>query len=242
MKELFKTLIRNTLTKLGLDITRNLKYDRLTKKIIASEVSQGDICVDVGAHKGEILDLLLASSAAAHYAFEPIPFYYNYLKDKYGAKCNIYNVALSEHAGETTFNFVKNAPAYSGLKKRQYNIAEPDIEEITVKLSTLDQVINPKEQIKLIKIDVEGAELGVLKGAVELIKRCKPIIIFECGLGASEYYETTPKEIYDFIVIKCSLQIFTLHAFTSNKQRLTENEFISIFQSNAEYYFVAAKV
>ena len=83
---------------------------------------------------------------------------------------------------------VKNAPAYSGLNKRRYDTSTPDIEEIKVKLGVLDEIIPKDVVIDFIKIDVEGGEFGVLKGAQHLLKKHKPVIVFECGMGASDYY------------------------------------------------------
>lgn len=78
---------------------------------------------------------------------------------------------MSDTSGKSSFQLVKNAPAYSGIKKRHYDISNPDIEEITVKLKTLDEIIPENEIIDFIKIDVEGAEFCVLKGGKNLLKK-----------------------------------------------------------------------
>src|SRR4051812_13194549 len=116
-----KDLVRKSLNALHLDITKNLKYDRLTKVIISGVVTPDSICIDVGCHKGEILDLLLRQAPKGHhYAFEPIPDLFNDLVIKYGDKNHIFSYALADKEGTTTFQFVRNAPAYSGLKQRKY--------------------------------------------------------------------------------------------------------------------------
>ena len=198
---IIKNTIREILIFLHLDLTKNLKYDRLTKKILKKHLKRDSNCIDVGCHKGEILDLMLCYAPdGKHYAFEPIPYLFNNLKTKYkNKKVEIFPYALSDNSGESTFQLVKNAPAYSGIKKRRYDISNPDIEEIKVTLKTLDEIIPADEQIHLIKIDVEGGEFGVLKGAKDLLKKNKPTIIFECWKGGSDYYGTTPNDLYDFI-------------------------------------------
>lgn len=233
-------MIRLVLNFLHLDITKNLEYDRLTKLIMKKVINVGSNCIDVGCHKGEILDTIIKRSPnGLHFAFEPIPYLYNHLKTKYNLQASIYPYALSDSSGTTTFQLVKNAPAYSGIKKRSYQVEVPDIEEITVELKTLDEMIPPDIKIDLIKIDVEGGEFGVLKGAKNLLKKYKPVIVFESGLGASDYYGTKPAELYNFISFEIGLNISTLKSFINKGNKLSLVEFESAFNTNSEYYFIA---
>jgi FkbM family methyltransferase len=222
-------------------ITRNLRYDIQTRDCLKKILKPGSNCIDVGAHEGEILDLMLQyAPEGKHHAFEPIPSFYHRLKQKYGSKVVILNCALADEQGNATFQFVKNAPAYSGLKKRTYAV-DPEIEEIHVEVNLLDQIIPETHSVDLIKIDVEGAELGVLKGARKLIERNRPYLIFECGLGASEHYGTEPEMVYDFMH-SCGLGIFLLDDFLKEKEALSREKFSEIFCNNAEYYFLAGPI
>lgn len=234
-----KTIFRNLLVLFKIDLTKNLKYDRLTKIILQKHVKDSSICVDVGCHKGEILDhILLNSPNQKHYAFEPIPDLYDKLLIKYGKKCKIYPYAISHENGSSSFKHVKNAQAYSGIHERNYHIKNPNIEEIQVSLKKLDDIILRDSIIDLIKIDVEGGEFSVLRGAEETINRSKPIIIFECGKGASEKYESTPEKIFDFTENKIKMNIYTLQNFINNSSSLTKEEFCRHYNSGSEYYFV----
>jgi len=239
---IFKEIIRKSLVFLHLDLTKNLKYDRLTTLIMRKELKIDSNCIDVGCHKGEILDLMFKfSPKGSHYAFEPIPYLYNDLATRFKNRAEIYSCALSDTKGNTTFHLVKNAPAYSGIKKRRYDISNPEIEEINVELRTLDSIIPKGNKIDLIKIDVEGGEFGVLKGAKELIKRDKPIIIFECGMGASDFYGTDPKDLFDYINKEFGMSIFTLSDFSADRKSMTIDDFAEYFENNKEYYFVASR-
>lgn len=184
--------------------------------------------------------MLGQSPKGKHIGFEPIPYLFNNLVSKFKGRATIYPYALSEEAGSSTFQLVKNAPAYSGLKKRRYDIDNPDIEEINVEVKTLDSLIPEDQKVDFIKIDVEGGELGVLKGAKNLLKKNQPKILFECGKGASEFYGNSPKEIYSYISDEIGLQLFTLKAFIKSQQALNLEQFESHYQSNSEYYFIAA--
>ncbi len=240
MKDYIKVLLRKILIYLHLDITRNLKYDRLTEKIIAKTITSLSNCIDIGAHKGEILDLFLKYAPNGnHFAFEPIPLLYENLKKKYAERCFVSSTALGNYTGKTTFQFVKNAPAFSGIKKRKYVIKNPEIEEIEVQIGTLDSILDKHKKIDFIKIDVEGAELAVLEGGKGIIDACKPYILFESGVGGSDYYGTTPELVFDFFA-GVELKISTLKDWLRDeKKSLSKRQFCDHFNQNTEYYFLA---
>ncbi len=237
-----KNLLRFILVFIHLDVTKNLKYDRLTKIIMRRLLSDNSNCIDVGCHKGEILESILKYSPRGHhYAFEPIPYLFNQLEKKYKNKALIYPYAISDKAGKSSFQFVKNAPAYSGIKKRKYDIAKPDIEKLEVELRTLDEVIPKNTKIDFIKIDVEGGEYDVLKGAKRLLKKSHPVVVFEYGMGASDYYGINPADLYKYITEEVGLNISMLKSYIRNKKPLTLNDFVQHYNTNDEYYFVAYK-
>jgi len=238
-----KNFIRNLLGTLPFDLTQNMAYDRQTKAIIKRVCSESSNTIDVGCHKGEILDLILQSSPKGqHFGFEPIPDLYHNLALKYQehSMIHIYDYALSNEKGETTFNYVVSNPAYSGLKKRKYDRPNEEDTQITVKKIKLDDVIPSYVPIDLIKIDVEGAELGVLQGAVKTIKASLPTIIFEHGLGAADIYGTQPEMIFDLLAHECGLQIYLMKDWLRGSASLSRAEFARQFYESTNYYFVAA--
>ncbi|MFT5602247.1 MAG: FkbM family methyltransferase [Flavobacteriales bacterium] len=237
-----KTIIRKTLNFLHLDITQNLKYDRLTKLVMKRVIDSDSNCVDVGCHKGEILqDILKLSPNGKHFAFEPIPEMFENLKDKFGDRATLSSEAVSDRTGSTSFNWVKNAPAYSGLKERIYAVDTPDIQKVEVELDTLENVIPADVKIDFLKIDVEGGEFDVIKGGLQKLKKDQPVIVFECGLGASEYYDTDIATMYKLITDEIELKLYTLSSFINNTGALSLEEFKGFYDSNSEYYFVASK-
>ncbi len=203
-------------------------------------LKQDSNTVDIGCHKGEILQILIdLSPSGKHVAFEPLPDFFNFLKNKFGKVAKIYPYALSDQNGVTTFQHVRNAPAFSGIKKRQYLVDNPEIEELEVQMKTLDDVLDPDVKIDFVKIDVEGGELAVLKGGKQILSKYQPYIVFECGLGASDYYGTSGKEIYNFLSNEVGLNLSTLRGFIKKGKPLSEMEFEACFNSNSDYYFVA---
>lgn len=214
----------------------------MTKAILAKHLREDSNCVDVGAHKGEMVDELRKYSKHGKiWAFEPLPHLFSQLKQKYAQDANVkvLSAALSNKQGTSSFNFVKNAAAYSGIKQRKYDIKNSQIEEIEVELNTLDAIIPQDVAIDFIKIDVEGAEFDVLKGARETILRANPLIVFECGLGASNFYGTEPESIFRFIKEELKKDFYTLKAFLGKDKSLTLEMFKEIYLQNTDYYFIA---
>ena len=123
--------------------------------------------------------------------------------------------------------------------KRKYDVKTPDIEEINVKLELLDHIIPVEQSIQFIKIDVEGAELGVLNGAKKLLSKQKPFVVFEFGLGASDFYFTTPEMMFELLVDECGLHISNLSDWLKNKPPLTLMEFKASYENATDYYFLA---
>lgn len=197
--------------------------------------------MDVGCHKGEILDLLLkAAPQGAHFGFEPIPLLFQNLKTKYAGQpnCQLFDVALSNKKGTSSFNYVVSNPSYSGLIKRHYDRPNEEDTQITVRTERMDDFFPSDARIDLIKIDVEGGELMVLEGAVQTLRRCKPVVIFEHGIGASDLYGSTPEKVFDLLE-GCGLRVSLLDRFLKNAPAFTREAFAKQYYDQRNYYFVA---
>ena len=246
MTPLFNTGIllrlKRLVKKLPVALTRNQQYDLQTKQIIRKVCTAHSNTVDVGTHSGDILDVLLQQSPnGTHYGFEPLPQFYQSLRAKYRQQKNIvlYDLALSDANGNSSFNHVTSNPSYSGIKKRSYDRTNETDETIEVKTARLDDVLlQQNKKIDLMKIDVEGAELGVLKGAVQLIERDKPVIIFECGIGGTDVYETTPADLFVFFTER-GYAVSLLKNYLKQDTALTQTAFEEQYYQRLNYYFVA---
>jgi len=236
IKQLLKAIFRY----IPVAITRNQKYDAQTRKVIRKVCRPDSNCIDVGCHKGEILDLMIKFAPnGKHMGFEPIPGLYNKLKEKYsGTSCTISDIALSNTTGVTTFNYVVSNPSYSGIKKRNYDRPGEQDTVIEVKTDKLDNIINPSHRADLIKIDVEGAEMLVLEGATGTIAKWKPVIIFEYGLGASDVYGTTPDQLFGFFG-QLGYKISLLEHWLNKGPHFSQKEFEEQFYKRLNYYFIA---
>ena len=236
-----RKLIKYFVVRLEIPLTQNIAYDIFTKRIMKQILRPDSSCIDIGCHKGEIMDdILQFSPDGAHFAFEPLPHLNQFLKEKYlNRKIDLFPIALFDKKGTTTFNYVVNAPAYSGIRKRHYDIPNAEINELTVETDLLDNIIPENGKIDFIKIDVEGAEYPVLKGSVKTISRCRPLIIFEFGMGAADYYDTKPEQVFKLLNQICGMNLSTLKGFLKRNDPLSEKEFAFLFNNKSEYYFVA---
>lgn len=224
---------------------QNQIYDFQTIEVMNRALTKGGNCVDVGCHTGVMMDeMLRISPRGSHWGFEPLPDLYQGLAMKYQGVANvsILNLALSEAAGTVSFQHVVTNPGYSGLKQRRYDRPDERIEEITVKTALLDDVIPESASVEFIKIDVEGAELQVLRGAVKTISRCRPVIVFEHGLGAADCYGTKPEDVYDLLTVRCGLRCFTMEMWISSygATALGCEQFCDEFRSGRNFYFMAS--
>jgi FkbM family methyltransferase len=217
----------------------NQIYDRQTISVMKRYLKKNYNCIDIGCHKGRILRYMIKFAPnGIHYAFEPLPMLYRELINSYH-NVKIYELALSDTVGETSFQYVVSNPGYSGLRKRMYERPEEHIEEIRVMTDILDNIIPYDLNVHFIKIDVEGAELQVLRGSIMTIKNNMPIIVFEHGAGGANYYGTTPDDVYDLLTKECDLRISLMNNWLRNENSLSRQEFIDQFYQHINYYFIA---
>ncbi len=244
LKKRFVSLAKRVIKLLPIAFTKNQQYDRQTRAVIKMVCKPLSNCIDVGTHKGEILDIFLKNSPKGfHFGFEPIPAMFDSLKQKYLNYKNIFlfDYALSSSEGTAEFNYVTSNPSYSGLIKRKYDRPNETDTKITVKTNCLDNIIIPQLiKIDLIKIDVEGAEMKVLEGAVQTIEKYSPVIIFEFGIGGSDIYGETPEKLKAFFE-NLNYRVSLMEDYLDGKPPLTLDGLKKQFYNKLNYYFIAYK-
>lgn len=224
---------------------RNRVYDIQTRAVMERVLRRSSNTVDAGCHEGVILrEALRLAPDGTHFAFEPLPGFHRDLERAFanapGAR--IFDYALSDVRGEAAFHHVVSNPGYSGLRRRRYDRAGEDVVEISVRTELLDNVIPEHAPIDFIKVDVEGGELQLLRGAVHTIRTRRPVIVFEHGLGAADRYGATPEAMHDLLADECGLRLFLMSDWLAGDgaNALDRDRFCEHFHRGTHYYFLAA--
>jgi FkbM family methyltransferase len=150
---------------------RELSYLR---KVIPEDA----VTVDVGANCGLYTRQLARLSRQVH-AFEPSRQMARLLRRTSATNVSIHEIALSDHDGDAEL-FIPQGDnglvhGLASLEPRMSS-AEPVV-STHVPIARLDAVV--RQDVAFVKIDVEGHELNVLNGAVELLDRCQPVFLVE---------------------------------------------------------------
>ncbi len=136
---------------------------------------KGDTAIDVGANIGSYT-LRLARRFHRVIAFEPNPFNLRILKLNVSKNklenVEVERVALSDHAGHEPFFIQSRAGGTSTLDSSHYGLNYDRVSRARV--MRLDDM--KIEGVDLLKIDAEGSELQILKGAESTIERSNPAL------------------------------------------------------------------
>lgn len=165
---------------------------------LRANIKSDDVIMDIGANIGHV-SLLLSDLVpfGKMYLFEPHPETYAILKDNIslntGVNVRLYNCALADFEGEIGFtDFKGNASALNRIELNK-------VSTLNVKCHRLDNIIENEgiKKVDIIKIDVEGFELQVLKGFSKYLKIYQPrIIMFEVN---KTYLEKQKDDIFRFL-------------------------------------------
>jgi FkbM family methyltransferase len=156
--------------------------DQIASFLLTRLCQPGKTFIDVGSHIGSVIaEVQHHDGSISIIAIEAIPEKAERLHRKF-PRVAIYNYAVGDQSGKVSFFINTRKSGYSSLGKAAN--AE-GLQEITVSMRRLDDLILA-DNIDAIKIDVEGAELGVLLGSKKLIQDSRPTIMFESGPDINE--------------------------------------------------------
>jgi len=152
----------------------------------------GGAFLDIGAHIGSVLsEVHRQDPSITLHAIEADTEKAKQLKEKF-AYCTFQTVAVGEEAGTATFFLNRDRPGYNSLAKQEGNV-----EQVEVEIRTLDSLY-PEINFDVVKIDIEGAELGALRGGAALLQRARPTIMFESAQAETNALGFSPQALWQF--------------------------------------------
>uniref|UniRef100_A0A832M253 FkbM family methyltransferase n=1 Tax=Oscillatoriales cyanobacterium SpSt-402 TaxID=2282168 RepID=A0A832M253_9CYAN len=167
-----------------------------------------ELVVDVGANIGQTICEVLKYFPKSHiYCFEPVPSTFQRLSEQIDSYPNVFpfNLALGDQLSTCAMT-AKPCAEQNTLVFDVEMAKHTDTEMIDVKIDTLDRfcVNNGIDKIDLLKVDTEGYELKVLKGAEQLLSsKCIDYILIEC-----DFLERSDEPHGNFVEILNYLQLF----------------------------------
>ena len=171
-------------------IKQNKIWEHNLHYVFERYINKNSVVLEGGCHIGTH-SIKLSMLAKQVHCFEPLRESNTLLrKNIHRNECTnsiVYNEALSDIEGTSNFDWM---PIYnlgaSGLKDNPMGIPDADVlttqsEKYEVKTITIDSLNLNK--LDFIKLDVEGYETKVIRGAMNTIKKHKPVIVLECWLN-----------------------------------------------------------
>lgn len=182
-------------------------------------------CLDVGAHLESVFyKLTQLAPKGTHAMVEASRGKAQMLRRRFGDDA-VHPVAVSDSNGEVTFYENVDQPGYSSLASRD---SRGRVVERRVPARRLDDLLGPDAQVDFIKIDVEGFEFPALRGAEALLRRCRPLILFEAGAVAdTDIADSDDRALFEWLTQTMGYDIYATFDLYYNRRPITADQFNS---------------
>lgn len=181
-------------------------YERDNLDLIQSFLKPGSTLLDIGANIGMMAVPLLWNLPDLHViSIEASPNTLAYLDKTHNSspfkdRWEVIDKAVADKPGIIDFHLSESANgAFDGMKNtNRVNI----VNTIKVDCTTIDIIWkeHQKPVISFIKIDIEGADLLALKGGMECIATCRPILLMEWNQTNIKPYQLTNNDLMKFVL------------------------------------------
>jgi FkbM family methyltransferase len=179
-------------------------YEHEIVRLLLTLVKPNSYFFDVGANIGLIsIPILFHVESCQVVSFEPSPNTLPFLmrtveESRFRNRWKVIDKAANDQVGEIKFTIASTAlGAYDGIHDTR---RAGSMRIINLPATTLDrewEQLN-RPNVSTIKIDVEGAELLVLKGAQKCIQNCRPYILLEWNSLNFASYHFQSKDLLSF--------------------------------------------
>lgn len=199
--------------KLYLAVEKHREWVNWDKRVYLSFVRRGDVVIDVGANVGAhaVFFSHLTGPHGKVIAFEPLPRNLEAMRSLFERRQRYANVTVIEAAVgnpadglERTELLIPGSDATQASLKSQSAgswSASVDVEKAVCAFTSLDRdvVVNTLDRLDFIKIDVEGGELDVLRGAARTISLHRPVIYCEAYENWTRSFGYGPADLISFV-------------------------------------------
>jgi FkbM family methyltransferase len=185
-------------------IVRGLKArfrdEKAELRAIRDHVSLSDTVCDIGANKGNFTFWLAKWCRNGRViAFEP----QSHIASRLAADCTalkfsnvkVEPIGVFSATGSQTLSIPIGHSPCASIKPA--GALYDNVSTVSIPVVALDDYFSSKERVSLLKIDVEGAELDVLRGAERILKTFFPLLVFECE---NRHFENgSVDDVFDYL-------------------------------------------
>lgn len=164
------------------------------------------LLIDVGAYRGDFTQALLENVAFDHaYLFEPHPANVAMLKPVVAQadRMTLVPLAVGSTTGEVRFHATQDSATGSVLPYAPTALGPQDTPaSFRVQQTTLDGYLGSlaaQDHVGLIKIDAQGADLDVLKGAEQTLRQSRPWLVVELIFGPLYEGQARPEAVFNWL-------------------------------------------
>lgn len=150
--------------------------------LLAASVTPGSVAYDIGSWHGFFAGVMAAQGASHVHVFEPLPANAERIRRLValnpGRKITLHACAVGERESEMDLMIMPET-SMAKLEASTFQADNTSATRVRVKVRSIDVMAGEIAPPSLMKIDVEGAEAMVLRGARETIHRYRPVIFAE---------------------------------------------------------------
>lgn len=192
------------------------EYEEAITDVFRALVRPGDVCLDIGANMGwytTLFQKLVGSNGVVH-AFEPVPPTFERLARNVRMNrlqnVRLNDLALGDEEKDVELHIFDNLPdGHASIA----TFGQSDFQSFTSRMIMLDTYLEETrtDNVRLVKMDIEGAELMMLKGASRLFEQeTVPVIEVEMALATTRGFGYLPNDLIRFIREKADYDFFTI--------------------------------
>lgn len=165
------------------------------QKLLVDVLGEGDVIYDIGAFAGfyAVIAARHVSPEGQVYAFEPIPEHADRIR--YNAEINDLENLNVVKAAVCDKNGTVNFESQEFFGRNSIMEYDEGSNSITVSAITLDSWMKNHRPPDVIKMDIEGAEIDALRGATELIRKHRPIMLIEVHWKGQDFVDFVNGEL-----------------------------------------------